>query len=208
MRELAIPLSWRLGLVLSVLLNAAAASAADVPSRPCDPAALPQYADFAVAPETISRPAPLKRNSAFARKYRTRLGEGLRNLSVNFAGHYVMITWSCGSTCLDGGMVDARNGEAAALPFLLDSFGGSEIDIADPLLFRTDSRLVIMLGMLREEDQMPREIFLRMGGRQTCADLPCSHREGNQMKYWALPVHQRSEKMTWNDGVCPTGNSA
>lgn len=146
-------------LTLSLFLTAASALAAELPLQSCDPAAPPQYADFAVTPETIDARPVLKLDSAFARHYRTRLGEGLRDLPINFAGHYVMVTFGCGSTCLYGGMVDVRTGQATALPFLLDSFGSDKVDIDDPLLYRADSSLVIMLGMLREEDEIPRQYF-------------------------------------------------
>jgi hypothetical protein len=154
----------RWGLALSASLWASAASAADVPSRSCDPAAPPQYADFAVAPEAVDLRPALKLDSAFSREYRTRLREGLRDLPINFAGHYVMVTFGCGSTCLYGGMVDARTGEATALPFLVDSFGSDKVDIEDPLLFRADSRLVVILGKLRDEDDIPRQYFYEWTG--------------------------------------------
>ena len=153
------------GLVLAVCVaGEVAAGAAEVPGQPCDPAALPQYEDFAVSLQTPAVPPVLKTDNRFARKYRTRLIEGLRDNSVNFAGHYVMITWGCGTTCLDGGMVDAQTGRAIALPFPLDIFGSFEVDIADPLLYRADSRLVVMLGMLREDDEMPRRYFYEWAG--------------------------------------------
>ncbi|MBZ0262438.1 MAG: hypothetical protein K8F90_17775 [Hyphomicrobiales bacterium] len=164
MRLAQLSFSGWLALALSLCLAAAPALAAPVPSQPCDVAALPRHVDFAVTPQTRLKKAALKRNNRFARKYRTRLDEGLRDLPVNFAGHYVMVTWGCGTTCLDGGMVDARTGEASALPFPLDSFGSFEVDIADPLLTRADSRLVIMLGMLREEDETPRQYFYEWTG--------------------------------------------
>lgn len=154
------PSLWRrLKLVLTFFLTASSALAADIPASPCAPAALPSYEDFAAAPETIAERPALKRDTAFAREYRTRLSEGLRELPINFAGHYVMVTFGCGSTCLYGGMVDARTGEATALPFLVDSFGSDKVDIDDPLLYRVDSRLVIILGMLRDEDEIPRQYF-------------------------------------------------
>lgn len=151
---------WRRpNLVLAFILTTSSALAADIPAAPCAPAAPPRYEDFAAAPETIVERPALKRDTAFAREYRTRLSEGLRELPINFAGHYVMVTFGCGSTCLYGGMVDARTGEATALPFLVDSFGSDKVDIDDPLLYRADSRLVIILGMLRDEDEIPRQYF-------------------------------------------------
>lgn len=158
-------LGWS-ALALAVFLAASPARAADAPARLCDAASQPRYADFAVAPESIDARPALKLDSAFAREYRTRLAEGLRDLPVNFAGHYVMVTFGCGSTCLYGGMVDARTGRATALPFLIDSFGSDKVDIEDPLLYRTDSRLVVILGALRDEDEIPRQYFYEWTGEK------------------------------------------
>lgn len=154
----------RSGLALALCLAVAQAQAGVVPDKACDAAALPQFADFAVAPETFPASVTLQDNTPFARKYHTRLADGLRDLPVNFAGHYVMITWGCGTTCLDGGMVDARTGQATPLSFLLDSFGSFEVEIEDPLLFHPDSHLVIMLGRLRSEDDIPRQYFFDWTG--------------------------------------------
>lgn len=154
----------RAGLALSLILAVAPVRAAEVPERPCDADAMPRHADFAVVPEALPTPPALIETNSFAHRYRTRLTEGLRDLPVNFAGHYVMVTWGCGTTCLDGGMVDARSGEATALPFLLDSFGSFEVEIDDPLLFSADSRLVIMLGRLRAVDEIPRQYFFEWVG--------------------------------------------
>lgn len=149
----------RAGLAVVLILAAAPVRAAEVPDQPCDVGALPRFSDFAATPEVPPTPPALVQNNRFARTYRALLTEGLRDLPVNFAGHYVMVTWGCGTTCLDGGMVDARTGVATPLPFLLDSFGSFEVEIDDPLLFRADSRLVIMLGRLRAADEIPRQYF-------------------------------------------------
>ena len=154
----------RWGLALSALLWASAASAADVPSRSCDPAASPQYADFAVAPETIDTRPALKLNNAFAREYRTSLREALRDRPVDFAGHYVMVTHGCGTTCMTGGWVDAISGEATPLPVILDTFGPFEID--DPLLFRLDSRLLVTLGAARGDEERPEAGYYEWTGTE------------------------------------------
>ena len=154
----------RWGLALSALLWASAASAADVPSRSCDPAASPQYADFAVAPETIDTRPALKLNNAFARKYRTALREALRDGPVDFAGRYVMVTFGCGTTCMYGGWVDAQTGEAFALPGILDSFG--PFGIEDPLLYRIGSRLVIVLGAASADETRPEAGYYEWTGAE------------------------------------------
>src|SRR5262244_2754969 len=44
-----------------------------------------------------------------ARTFRTRLGEALKE-GVNFAGHYVVAGWGCGTGCVSGAIIDARTG--------------------------------------------------------------------------------------------------
>lgn len=48
--------------------------------------------------------------------YRLLIEEKYPVLPINFASHYVVITWGCGSGCLDGVMVDSRDGSIHDLP--------------------------------------------------------------------------------------------
>ncbi len=80
--------------------------------------ALPQFSDYPAGPVYRGRVAPLVVSSSpFARTYRTRTREAMAE-GVNFAGHYVVATWGCGTECMNGHIVDARTGRAVAdLPF-------------------------------------------------------------------------------------------
>ena len=49
------------------------------------------------------------RQSPDARSFRTRLTQAIRG-DVNFAGHYIVASWGCGTGCISGAMIDARNG--------------------------------------------------------------------------------------------------
>ena len=88
--------------------------------------------------------------SAQARGYRTRLREGARR-GVNFAGHYTLHTWSCGTGCLQTVFIDAKTG-AASFPAPLDGFIACYWDakpvesLEEALGFRRDSRLIVMSG--------------------------------------------------------------
>lgn len=51
-----------------------------------------------------------------AKRYRTVISGEYAKQDVNFANHYVVITWGCGSGCVSGAMVDSRNGTVYPLP--------------------------------------------------------------------------------------------
>lgn len=154
---------WVAGL-FGLLICSGSALALDVPGKSCRMERPPRFDDFKVAVEKISRRPALKFNNDFSRRYRTLLREGLSGEPVDFAGHYVMVTFGCGTTCLYGGMVDAKSGQATGLPFMLDSFGPFDIDT--PLIYRADSRLIIMLGMVRKETEPPAKFYYEWTGRR------------------------------------------
>ena len=51
-----------------------------------------------------------------AELYRTLITEKYNKLDVNFASYYVITTWGCGSGCVTGVMVDARDGVVYSMP--------------------------------------------------------------------------------------------
>lgn len=120
---------------------------------PCTPDAEPRFQDFAV-PMTDARPrAELQTDSDFSLKFRTPLREGLHGQPIGFAGHYVMVTFGCGTTCLFGGWIDVATGVATPLPALLDEFGAAGLD--DPLRVRPESRLMVMVGFVSDTSPIP-----------------------------------------------------
>lgn len=49
--------------------------------------------------------------------FRTRLNAASESGQVNFAGHYILTTWGCGSGgCIDGAIIDAKSGDVFWLP--------------------------------------------------------------------------------------------
>jgi hypothetical protein len=70
----------------------------------------PRFSDFAAKSEWTGRPVPvdLKHNPA-ARQFRTMLRQGAAH-GPNFAGHYTIVGWGCGSSCLNWAIVDAKCG--------------------------------------------------------------------------------------------------
>ena len=72
-------------------------------------AAAPNFAQYRVTQRYNGRPAPVNLNSPEARRFRTVLTNGARR-GPNFAGHYTVVTWGCGTSCQSMAIVDARTG--------------------------------------------------------------------------------------------------
>ena len=111
--------------------------------------AAPAFDDYR-EPVFRGRAAALKLTTPEARGYRTRLREGARR-AVNFAGHYKLQTWSCGTGCLQTAFIDAKTGEVS-FPAELDGFIVCFYDpkpvesLEEALKFRKGSRLIVMSG--------------------------------------------------------------
>ncbi|HEV7701410.1 MAG TPA: hypothetical protein VGO43_14360 [Pyrinomonadaceae bacterium] len=98
-----------------------------------------------------------------ARMFRTNLRNAAKD-GVNFAGHYILTGWGCGTNCTEWAIIDGRNGrvffprefEGAGQGFCeLPDNGMPKDSPADddshpygPLYFKPDSRLVVLAGLL------------------------------------------------------------
>ncbi|HEX8297761.1 MAG TPA: hypothetical protein VF594_01260 [Rubricoccaceae bacterium] len=110
-------------------------------------AGLPRFEDYPAGPAYRGRVAPLVlSSSATARTYRTMTRQAMAE-GVNFAGHYVVATWGCGTECMGGVIVDARTGRAVA-----DLPGFSPFTT-----FRLDSRLIAVMTPEEVLERFPPE---------------------------------------------------
>lgn len=74
------------------------------------PANLPRFEDYPADTSFRGPPAPVDlASSPDARQWRTRLIEGARQ-GPNFAGHFTVVEWGCGSPCQVQTIIDARTG--------------------------------------------------------------------------------------------------
>lgn len=89
---------------------------------------------------------PLLLRTSQDRLYRTQLREASTR-PANFAGHYVLAVWGCGSECIMGAAIDTRTGRVAWLPFAVCCWA-SIGEPTQPLLFRLDNNAVIVTGKL------------------------------------------------------------
>ena len=124
-----------------------------MPQELQDPKA-PRFEDYAVASHFNGRPATVDLGShREANLWRTRLREGAED-GPNFAGHFTIVTWGCGTDCIAIAIVDARNGHVY-MPKVLRSLSAVNIHDAivddDVLRFKRDSRLIVAIGMPNED---------------------------------------------------------
>ncbi len=110
---------------------------------------VPQFKDFP-APETYrgrNAPLVLTRDD---RMFRTRLRDAAKQ-KPNFAGHYIVTTWGCGTSCLVGAVIDAKTGKVHWWDFTLCCWEDVDENFK-PFEFRLDSKLIVFSGARSEKD--------------------------------------------------------
>lgn len=111
---------------------------------------VPQFKDFAVTETYTGANARLILTEEHKR-FRTRL-EAARKMRPNFAGHYIVTTWGCGSGCLLGAVIDARTGKVYQWDFSICCWDSIADDNFNPIEFRLNSRLIVFSGARNEEE--------------------------------------------------------
>lgn len=134
-----------------VLLMAVTALAADIP----------QFKDFPVAQVYQGRNSPVKFATPETKQFHTRLTEAAQQ-KTNFAGHYILTRWGCGSGCIQPAIIDAKTGRVFMVPFTVVTVGEKVID---PLQFRLDSTLLIVNGSRNDQPENGTFYYLWDGKR-------------------------------------------
>ena len=95
---------------------------------------------------------------------RLRLKDSLSSDNVpEIAGRYIRLTWTCGTACVGGALLDARNGGVIMLPYLS---GWGEVDDGfEPVDGRLDSHLVVLSGARNERGLFGRHFYVLNNGR-------------------------------------------
>jgi hypothetical protein len=110
-------------------------------------AQVPTFDKFRTAEAFNGQPAKPVLRTAFQRRFATQIREQAM-LPPNFAGHYKVIEWGCGSSCVSMAIVDLKTGVTNDGPFAILGYGrpyryeGGD----DELQYRTASRLLIVRG--------------------------------------------------------------
>jgi hypothetical protein len=72
---------------------------------------LPSFQEYSVADIFKGKPALVDLAShPNARRFRTRLREGA-TMGPNFAGHFTIVTWGCGTMCEELAIIDSQSGK-------------------------------------------------------------------------------------------------
>jgi len=125
----------------------------------------PRFGDYpAGAPYTGRNAAPVLATQE-VRRFRTMIRNGARE-KPNFASHFIVASWGCGTDCELGAIIDARSGRVVMLPVVagLPEDAGTE---SGHFEYHLDSRLLVMNGMIREEPPMGSHYFVFDGQRLT-----------------------------------------
>jgi hypothetical protein len=122
---------------------------------------LPKFEDFKVTEVFKGAPAVPVLRTSWQRSFRTRIREGAKG-GPNFAGHYMIARWGCGSFCDGFAIVDEKTGSVYDGPFAYLGYPPFFVysDVTDEDLgpgrmgldFRIDSRLLIMHGCAEDKD--------------------------------------------------------
>jgi hypothetical protein len=105
--------------------------------------------DALPVPVMTGKPTAVNLNShSGARKFRTALRLGASE-GPNFAGHFTIVTWGCGTDCVQHALVDAKTDTVFFPPEIATIFtfwGGPESPGVQETQFRVDSALLILAG--------------------------------------------------------------
>jgi hypothetical protein len=99
-----------LSVVLLLLVTVAAGQAQSPEPYP--------FAQYPANEGFSGSPAPPRLATAAQREFRTVLREGAKK-GPNFAGHYTVVVWGCGTSCAQVAIIDAITGRISDPPFKL-----------------------------------------------------------------------------------------
>lgn len=111
--------------------------------------AVPRYEDYPVRESFRGKIAPVKITSASARKFRTTLRESAQS-GVNFAGHYILSEWGCGTDCHSFAIIDAITGNVYFSKSISYVGGQMYQGDEDRIQYQKNSRLLILAGALND----------------------------------------------------------
>jgi hypothetical protein len=109
--------------------------------------ATPTFTQYAARVEKNGNVRVNLKSHKNANMFRTNLRNAAKE-GVNFAGHYILTTWGCGTNCSQSAIIDARNGRVFFPDELEGSvFGFCELaDNVEPIVYKANSRLLVLSG--------------------------------------------------------------
>lgn len=92
-----------------------------------------QYDKFTVDTFTCKQAGINYSSNKTARRFRSAINLSIDNFGMNFAGHYNLSRWGCGTSCQNGAITDLQTGHVYDIPT-------ASLDYE----FRKDSRLLVV----------------------------------------------------------------
>jgi hypothetical protein len=123
----------------------------------------PTFSSYPIALEDpIIHPKVDTKTTTIGRRYRTVLRNGIES-GANFAGHYAVVVWGCGSSCSSFAIVNLKTGKVI-VPNDISSVIGMYLDNSTEQFlpeglhgywgyrYILDSSLLVLVGMLNEKE--------------------------------------------------------
>lgn len=123
----------------------------------------PRFEDYPVRTIYRGKNAPVMLDKD-ARTFKTRLREAAKQ-RPNFAGHYIVTAWGCGTGCAVGAIIDAKSGRVYWFPFPVEHDYEADEDF-NPVAFRLSSKLIIFSGFRGDVDEGPGMRFYKFENGQ------------------------------------------
>jgi hypothetical protein len=114
------------------------------------------FANYSAPVATIASPKINLKSHSIGPKYRTQIRYTVNREGVNFAGHYTVVTWGCGTNCSLFAVVNLRAGKIWHDPRRIASRG---------FAFKPDSRLFILNPWEGRGDFLPQSRPSTFSGR-------------------------------------------
>jgi len=121
----------------------------------------PTFATYPVIREEVANPKLDLTSNPMARKYRTVLREEIAK-GPNYAGHYRLVYWGCGTSCAMFAVVNLKTGrvitpesfsEVVGVRFYADEFLPSTDSDGWGFRYKRDSRLLVIAGALLSDSE-------------------------------------------------------
>lgn len=115
---------------------------------------LPTFKDYPVKEIFRGKVVKARIKSPEAKTYRTVITQEAKK-GPNFAGHYTIVQWGCGTACSGFAIVDAKTGDVYIPNFYVSMGYGldSSLQEHDLLDYKIGSRLLVVTGSRNEKGQ-------------------------------------------------------
>jgi len=112
---------------------------------------LPKFNDYPVSETFTAKNARVVLTKE-DRAYQTRLRDAAKEQKPNFAGHYILTIWGCGTSCVMGAIIDAKIGRVHWWDFSVCCWNSDVDDKSGPIQVKLNSRLIIFSGARNEKE--------------------------------------------------------